>query len=117
MTGQKQTPPRWHEIYPQGTPQGNDEVKFFRALARHPQYEWRSIGAISKESGLPRGTVEAIVAKYHPMGVIVQSEKNEDSYAYWERVKTKKKKDQSLVKQDQDQRVKKAKKDAADASP
>ncbi len=99
-------PKKWHEVYPQGTEQGDDEVKFFKAIARS-EWEWRSVGAIAKDSGLSREKVEKIIAKYHPMGIVVQSSKNESNYGYWEVVKVKKKKDRSLSQQDQEKRLKK----------
>ena len=104
---QTQNPPKWHEVYPQGTAAGDEECKFFRALARDPNYEWRSVGAIAKESGLSRKRVEEIIAKYYPTGIVVQSQKNEENYGYWERVAGKKKKDRSLAQEDQSSRVKK----------
>jgi len=84
-------PPKWYKIYPAGTKEGNEEAKFFRALARNVKYEWRSTSALEKESGLPGLRVEEIIKKYYydgsnPNGMIFQSSTNEQSWAYWERL-------------------------------
>jgi len=79
-------PPHWYNVYPQGTKKGDDEAKFFKVLARNPQYKWRSTSAIAKESGLSKQRCEEIVSKYTKLGVIIPSKKNENSWAYWERV-------------------------------
>jgi hypothetical protein len=81
-----QTPPKWHQKYPQGTTVGNEEYKFFISLARHPKYSWRSVASIAKESGLSKKRVEEILQKYYKLGMVFQSEKTEDNWAYWERV-------------------------------
>jgi hypothetical protein len=57
-------PKKWTEVYPQGTPEGDEEARFFKSLARHPKYDWRSTAAIAKESGLTHTRVEQIIAKY-----------------------------------------------------
>ena len=103
-------PPRWYDVYSQGTIQGDEEVKFFKCIARNKEHTYRSIGAIAKETGLTRERVEEIVAKYHPKGIIVQSSKNEDLYGYWE-VAGVKKKEKSVSSQDKEQRIKKKKDD------
>ena len=41
------TPKKWTEIYPYGTKEGDEESKFFRALARHNKFDYRSTIAIS----------------------------------------------------------------------
>lgn len=79
-------PPHWYNVYPQGTKKGDDEAKFFKVLARNPQYKWRSTSAIAKESGLSKQRCEEIVSKYVKLGVVIKSAKNENSWAYWERV-------------------------------
>lgn len=73
--------PKWHQVY-----QGDEESKFFIALVRHAKYEWRSTQALAKESGLSVRRVEEIINKYLKTGIIIQSTKNEDMWAYWERV-------------------------------
>ena len=79
-------PKKWTEVYPVGTKQGDEEAKFFRSLARHPKYEWRSTAALSKESGLTPKRVEEIISKYIKMNMIFQNPKNEEHWGYWERV-------------------------------
>jgi hypothetical protein len=82
----KQTPPKWADVYPQGTMTGDEEQKFFIALARNKKYEWRSVDALVKESKLTKERVEQIISKYFKKGIVVQSPKNDDLWAYWERV-------------------------------
>lgn len=84
--GEKIKPKKWIEIYPSGTVEGDEESKFFRALARNPKYEWRSVATISKESNLSKKRVEEIIQKYYKLGIIFQNPKNEDNWGYWERV-------------------------------
>ena len=79
-------PKKWVDVYPAGTKEGDEEARFFRSLARHPKYDWRSVAAISKESGLDKGKVETIIKKYHSMNMIFQNPRNEDHWGYWERV-------------------------------
>ena len=79
-------PKKWTEVYPIGTKEGDEESKFFKALARNPKYDWRSTAAISKESDLSKKRVEEIIQKYYKLGLIFQNPKNEDNWGYWERV-------------------------------
>ena len=79
-------PPKWVNVYPQGTKEGDEEQLVFISLARNPKYEWRSVATIAKESGLSKERVEEILAKYYKKGMVFQSNKNEDLWAYWERV-------------------------------
>jgi len=79
-------PKKWTDVYPQGTPEGDEEARFFKSLARHPKYEWRSTAAIAKESGLTKKRVEEIIDKYLSRSVVLQSPNNEEEWAYWERV-------------------------------
>lgn len=79
-------PKKWTETYPAGTEEGNEEIKFFKSLARHPKYEWRSIAAISKESGLSSKRVEEIMVKYFKLKMVFQNPRNEDQWGYWERL-------------------------------
>lgn len=102
----KKTPPKWTEVYPQGTKEGNEEQKFFIALARNPKWEWRTVAAIAQESGLSNKRVEEIIAKYYKCGMVVQSSKNEDLWAYWERVpQAASKEDKSITDKDQQARM------------
>lgn len=79
-------PKKWTDVYPVGTNEGNEESRFFRSLARHPKYDWRSTAALAKESNLTSRRVEEIIAKYMKMDMVFQNPKNEDQWAYWERV-------------------------------
>ena len=79
-------PKKWTEVYPVGTREGDEESRFFRSLARHPKYEWRSVAAISKESRLSKERTEQIISKYFKMKMVLQNPKNEDHWGYWERV-------------------------------
>jgi len=80
-------PQKWTDLYPAGTPAGDEEAKFFKSLARHPKYDWRSVSAISKESGLSFKRVEEIISKYFKLNVVIQNPRNDDHWGYWERVK------------------------------
>ena len=44
----KITPKKWTEVYAAGTREGDEESRFFRALARNVKYDWRSTAAIAK---------------------------------------------------------------------
>lgn len=66
------------------------EIRIFEAL-EDPQWEWRTLGALSRASGLGEQEVRSILAKY-PVLVrksLLPSEKGEDLYtlqqAYFER--------------------------------
>lgn len=77
-------PKQWFVVYPQGTKAGDEEQRFFRALIRHPKYDWRSVASIATESGLSKKRVEEIIAKYFALGMVFQNPKNEDQWGYWE---------------------------------
>lgn len=79
-------PKKWTEVYPQGTKTGDEEQKFFIALARHPSYKWRSTSSLAKESGLSKARVEEIIAKYYKKQMVLQNPKNEEQWGYWERL-------------------------------
>lgn len=74
-------PKKWIEVY-----KGDEEARFFKSLARHPKYDWRSVAAVSKESGLSKERVEEMILKYFGMNMVFQNPKNEDHWGYWERV-------------------------------
>lgn len=100
----KKTPPKWYDIYAQGTPHGNEEQKFFIAIARHPKYAWRSIASIAKETGLSKERIEEIIQKYYSEGMLFSHE-NGDKWAYWERVPELLEEPVSITKQDQEERM------------
>jgi hypothetical protein len=74
-------PKKWIDVY-----EGDDESKFFKSLARNSKYDWRSVAAVSKESGLTKEKVERIISKYFKMNMVFQNPRNEDHWGYWERV-------------------------------
>lgn len=80
-----QKPPKWTSVYPQGTPEGDEEQKFFIALSRS-KYDWRSVAAIAKEAKLSEKRVEEIILKYYDSNMVLQNPSNEDIWAYWETV-------------------------------
>ncbi len=100
-------PKKWSEVYPQGTKEGDEEQRFFIALARNPKWEYRSTSTIVEETGLSQQRVEEIIDKYLKMGLIFRHEKNEAEWVYWERDLKVLKEKKPLVKLDQDNRIKK----------
>jgi hypothetical protein len=77
-------PKKWYQTYPQGTKAGDEEQMFFKALARHPKYDWRSVASISAETKLSKKRVEEIISKYFAVGMVFQNPKNDDQWGYWE---------------------------------
>src|SRR5947208_647993 len=77
-------PPKWWKVYQQGTVRGNEEAKVFRALARNPKFEWRSVSALATDSGLTKTRVEEILSAYVGLGVVVQKPTNPELWGYWE---------------------------------
>lgn len=81
-------PKKWTEVYPYGTKEGDDEAKFFKALARHHKFDYRSTNQISKTTGLSLERVEEIIDKYVnniSPPLIFAHPTNEGHWAYWER--------------------------------
>lgn len=75
---------KWLECYPTGTQAGDEEKRFFVAIARHPQYKYRSVGAIAQEANITKTRCEEIINKYYPKGMLIQSSKHPDQWGYWE---------------------------------
>ncbi len=96
----------WWEVFPQGTKEGDEESKFFCALARHPDYKWRSVEKLSEEAQLSKSRVEEIIAKYAVAGMVYQNPKEPDQWGYWERVGARKV-DKDIVDEDNEIRLKK----------
>lgn len=101
-------PKKWHQVYPTGTPQGDKESKFFRALSRS-SFNYVSTMQIATASGLSREDVEVIIEKYATQidpPLIYAHEENDDTWCYWERdpsvIKPKKK---SISATDMDNRI------------
>ena len=108
-------PPRWTNTYPHGTKEGDEELKFFIALARNPKYQWRSTSAIAKEAGITKERVEEIINKYYKKGMVFQNPRNEDQWGYWERVpEMLPKMQKSISQKDQDDRINKLSKSCGD---
>ena len=101
-------PKFWWEVYPQGTKEGDEESRFFCALARHPDFKYRSVENLAKESQLSKTRVEDIISKYVPPGMILNNPKDPDQWGYWERIGAKKT-DKDLLEEDHENRLKKAK--------
>ena len=103
-------PKEWHDVYPIGTKEGDEEFAFFVSLARNTKYVWRSTSGIASDSGLSKTRVEEIIEKYLKLYMVFQHPKNDDSWGYWERVPSDilPKKYQSLAAKDQKARMKKS---------
>lgn len=85
MKKKKKWPPKWTDKYPHGTPEGDEEIKFFESLGRKDMV-WRRTSSIATETGLSKKRVEEIIFKYLKMGMIFQSDHSDDQWAYWERI-------------------------------
>lgn len=109
-------PKKWTDVYPHGTKEGDEELKFFIALARNPKYQWRSTSAVAKEAGITKERTEEIINKYYKKGMVFQNPKNEDQWGYWERVpEMLPKMQKSISQKDQDDRIGKLNKCGKDA--
>lgn len=107
----KDEPPKWVNVYPQGSKEGDEEQGVFICLARNSKWSFRSVAQISKESRLTKERVEEILQKYWKKGMVFQNPNNEDQWAYWERVpEMLPKKNLSVTKEDQNNRIDKMKK-------
>jgi len=106
MSHHCQHPPKWVNVYPQGTKEGDEEQRFFIALARHPKYQWRSVTAIATEAKLTETRTEEILQKYFKKGMVIQNPKNPDNWGYWERnLKSLSCSGQSISKRDKESRI------------
>lgn len=79
-------PPKWINVYPQGTKAGDEEQAFFLSLARDPKYKWRSTASLAKETNLSPQRIDEIINKYHKKNMVFQNPANVDQWGYWERV-------------------------------
>lgn len=101
-------PKKWHEVY-----KNNEERAFFigkdgkSGLVRS-SYQYRSVSALAKESGLTKDRVEQIVNKFLTAGIVFQNENHDDQYGYWERVNPNFQLggSKTIVAKDQDEQVK-----------
>ena len=80
----------WYDVYPYGTKEGDEECRFFCAIARHPDFKYRSVEKLAEESRLSKSRVEEIITKYAPSGMVTQNPKEPDQWGYFERVGIKK---------------------------
>jgi hypothetical protein len=76
-------PPHWFDVYPQNTKEGDEEAKVFTALARNNKWDWRSVSALAKETGLDKKRIEEILYKYMKKSMIFQNPKNDEQFGYW----------------------------------
>lgn len=110
----KKYPAHWHEVYPQGTSEGNEEQRFFVALIRNPNpdaesWTWRSTSQIAAAAKLTPLRVEEIAVKYLNKGMVFQHASNVDQWGYWELNKDCLPKDVgSIRRKDQNDRIDKA---------
>jgi len=81
----RKLPPKWHEVYPQGSKQGDEEQMFFIALARNAKWTFRSTAQLAKECNLTKERIEQLIEKYYKRGMVFQNPANEDQWGYWER--------------------------------
>ncbi len=102
---------KWWAVYA-----NDDEKKFFvgkdgnSGLCRNDKFEWRSTEALSRESGLSKSKIEAIIDKYHKAGIVVQHTKDPEKWGYWEKCASQMAAaPKDVTKDDQQDRVDKAK--------
>jgi hypothetical protein len=103
-----QKPKKWYDVYPYGTKEGDEEAKVFRALSRHPKFDYRSTGAVIKATGIPRERIEEIIDKYISCDppLIFPHPTNEEHWGYWERCPDRVADDgRNLSDKDQDGRI------------
>jgi len=101
-------PPKWSQIYPQGTAKGDEEQHFFVVLSRG-KYDFLSIAQIAQESKLSKKRVEEIIEKYYTLNVVLQNPENEDQWGYWERCESLLPEEKpSISRTDKESRIKKA---------
>ncbi len=82
----KVLPPKWTDVYPRGTTEGDEEQGFFLALECHEEWKWRSTAQLAAEAGISKERCEEIISKYLVKGMVFQNPANEDQWGYWERV-------------------------------
>ena len=101
----KKKPPKWTEVYPQGTKSGDEEQKVFISLARS-KWNWRSVAHVAAEAGLTKERVEQILNKYYKKGMVFPNPANADQWGYWERVPHMlQDDDRTIAQKDQDKRI------------
>jgi len=109
----KVLPKKWTEVYPQNTKEGNEECKFWKALARDKDKNYLSTSNLAKKSGLDRKRVEEIIKKYSDAKnfnppLIFAHPTQEEHWGYWERIPERlNKDDRSISQKDKDRRINK----------
>jgi hypothetical protein len=99
---------KWYNYISPGKA-GDEETEVFKALARHPKFDWRSVASIAKEGKLKESRVEEILLRFLSIGVVLQKADNEELWAYWERVPSMIAGDPgSITDADQDERIDKS---------
>lgn len=84
MKNKKITPPKWTQVYQQGTQAGDEEQGVFICLSRHKKWVFRSVAQIAKEVGITKERAEEILYKYWKKNMVFQNPLNEDQWGYWE---------------------------------
>lgn len=101
-------PKKWTEVYAYGTKGGDEEARFFKALARS-KWSYRSVAALMTDAKLTRDRIEEIIDKFANKiqpPLIVPHPSNEDHWGYWERCPDQMKDDlRNISQKDQDNRV------------
>lgn len=82
----KKNPPKWTQVYPHGTKEGDEEQGVFVCLCRSKKWKFRSLAQIAKEAGISKERAEEILYKYWQKNMVFQNPLNEDQWAYWESV-------------------------------
>lgn len=86
MKPKKKYPPKWTQVYPHGTKEGDEEQGVFICLSRHHKWKFRSVAQIAKEAGISKARAEEILYKYWKKGMVFQNPDNEDQWGYWESI-------------------------------
>lgn len=102
-------PKKWTEVYPYGTKEGDEEARFFKELARHPKWDYRSTSQLIKSTGLSKERIEEIISKYaenYTPPLVYPHPSNDDHWGYWERCPDQVKTDyRGISRKDKDQRI------------
>lgn len=106
MMAKSEESKEWYDNYC-----NDDELFFFvgrdkkSGLVRS-DFDYRSVAALIKESGLTEQRVEQILNKYLKKGLVIQSTNKIDHYAYWRLAKNQGgEKKKSLAQSDKDKRM------------
>ena len=78
-TRRNASPKKWWQVY-----NGDMECRLFKELARGV-HEWRTTDGLAKKAKASPKEIEAICAKYLPLGIIQQHPREPEKWRYWER--------------------------------